>query len=188
MITGKFKKNPKKYLILVGAVIAVIVIIVLMASTMMKPVLPSEKTEEEKEELVYEVEVGDIKFKLKEVKDRGDILKASESKHPGSTREDLTTTERFIEVTISAQNVGKDNIQSGGWEVKELIDSEERKFYSSRQLDNWILEENKCSDTLKPGFSPTFCTKIYEVAKISTGLKVEVSARKGGSDFIDLGI
>ena len=70
----------------------------------------------------------------------------------------------------------------------ELIDSEKRKFYSSRQSDNWILEENKCGDILKPGFSPTFCTKIYEVAKISTGLKVEVSAKKGGSDFINLGI
>ncbi len=188
MATSEFKKDPKKYLILIGAVIAVIVIIVIIAITMMKPVPPSEETEEEKEELVYEVEVGDIKFKLKEVKDRGDILKISENKYPRSTREDLITTERFIEVTISAQNIGKDNIRFGEWEVKELIDSEKRKFYSSRQSDNWILEENKCSDILKPGFSPTFCAKIYEVAKISTGLKVEVFAKKGGSAFIDLGI
>ncbi len=188
MITDELKKIPKERLILIGAVIVVIIIIAVMASTMMKPSPPPEEVEEEEEELVYEVEVGDIKFKLKEVKDRGDVLKASESKYPKSTREDLTTTERFIEVTISAQNIGKDNIRFGGWEVKELIDSEERNFYSSPQLDNWILEENKCGDILKPGFSPTFCTKIYEVAKISTGLKVEVLAKKGGSDFIDLGM
>lgn len=188
MIIDELKKISKERLILGGAIIVVIVIITVIVSTMMKPSPPPKETEEEEQELVYEVEVDDIKFKLKEVKDRGDVLKASESKYPGSIREDLTTTERFVEVTISAQNIGKDNIRSGNWEIKELIDSEGRKFYSSRQLDNWTPEENICGDILKPGFSPTFCVRIYEVAKISTGLKVEVSAKKGGSALIDLGI
>lgn len=186
-ILGELKKIPRERLILGGIIIVVIIIVVVVISMATKPPPPPEEAEEP--ELIYEIVVGDIKFKLKEVKDRGSVLEVSESIYPeSSSLKDLVTTERFIEVTIGAENQGKDNIRAGEWDVRELIDSEDRKFYSIREAKFWILKENKCGHQLKPGFSPTFCTKIYEVARISTGLKAEVYYKKKGSDFVDLGL
>ena len=199
MIKGNITKSSgeisRTYLILGGIIIAVIIIAVIVISIVRKPdsSLPGE--EEIIQELANEVLVGDIRFKLKEAKDRGNILKVPETEY--SFVEDLTTTEKFIEVTISAENIGKENIQAGYWDINELIDSKERIFYSSREANPWIPEESKCGALLKPGFSPTLCTKIYEVAKISTGLKVRVSSKQPLRDvlfpgkqvfYIDLGL
>ncbi|KPJ57152.1 hypothetical protein AMJ49_02570 [Parcubacteria bacterium DG_74_2] len=195
-VTKSSGQIPKILLILIGAIIVVVIIAVVVTNIVRKPTTPSpeEIEEEKKPELVYEVVIGDIKFKLKEAKDIGSVLNASESKYPEWQQKDLTTTEKFIEVTIGAENIGKDNIQQGFWEMNELIDNEGRNFYSSQETEPWIPVESKCSALLKPGFAPTPCTKIYEVAKISTGLKVRVSSRQTGISFgeekifIDLGL
>ena len=38
----------------------------------------------------------------------------------------------------------------------------------------WLPSPNLCGALLKPAFDPTPCTKIYEVSKASTGLKIRV--------------
>jgi len=178
----------KTLLVFGGMIIVVIILVLGMVNRTRKAALPEEP--EPEPEPVYEIVIGDIKFKLHEVKDRGNILKFSESKYPERQRPDLTTTERFIEVTVAVENIGKDNIKKDYWDIKELVDSEERKFYSLPEAEPWIPAESKCGAILKPGFSPTLCTKIYEVAKISSGLKVGVYSRekKKQTFFIDLGI
>ncbi len=181
-----FEKFSREQIILGVTVIAVIVIIFVVVKSLMPSPPPPEKTEIKKEP-VYEVEIGNVKFSLKEVKDRGNILPASEGKSPYN-KKDLTTTERFIQVTIEAQNIGKDDIRAGSWDIGDLVDSQERKFHYNRGFDNWIPEGSECGAILKPGFAPKSCTKIYEVARISSGLKITVSLRQGGSRYIDLGI
>lgn len=184
-VTKSLGETSRTLLIWGGIIIVVIITIVIVINIVRKPV-PPEETVGEIQKPVYEVVIGDIKFKLKTAKDRGNILEASESKY--TSQEDLTTTEKFIEVTISAENIGKEDIQLG-WEIKELIGSEGRKFSSSREMAPWIPEESKCGALLKPGFSPILCTKIYEVAKISTDLKVRVFSRQQEREdfFLDLG-
>ncbi len=185
-VTKSLGETSRTLLIWGGIIIVVIITVVIVINIVRKPV-PPEEAVEEIQRPVYEVVVEDIKFKLKTAKDRGNILEASESKY--TFQEDLITTEKFIEVTISAENIGKEDIQSGSWEIKELIGSEGRKFSSSGEMDPWIPEESKCGALLKPGFSPILCTKIYEVATISTDLKVRVSSRQqeGEDFFLDLG-
>jgi hypothetical protein len=182
---------PTKILVGVGVIIFLIIIVFVISKLSKKP--PPPPPVEKKEEPVYETTVGNVKFKLIEAKDRGNKLLASESKNPEYIREDLITTDRFVEVTISVENIGKDNIPSNIWDMNELVDKEGRKFYSEPQFNQWVLKESKCGEMLKPAFTPTPCTKIYEVANVATGLKVKVSARafgdqKGGESFIDIGL
>jgi len=178
----------KQVLFFGGVIILAIVLVVLLVSLLSKP--DSLPEEEEDIEPVYEIVVGDIKFKLGEVRNKGNVLMVSESNEPDSGREDLTTTERFIKLTIAVENVGKDNIEGRDWDIQELIDSEGRKFYSLPEADFWIPESSRCRTLLKPGFTPTLCTKIYEVAKISTDLKVRVYSKKykEADYFVDLGL
>ena len=177
-------------MIIIGVVACIGIVAVVLIINMTKPVPPPVVEVEKEPELVYEVKLGEkVRFKLQEVKDRGDILRLEESKNPNFVKQDVTTTERFIEVTISVDNIGKDNIPAGSWDIKEVYDKEGRKFYSSTLLNYWASSSGKCGDLLKPGFSPTLCTKIYEVAKVSTGLKVEVFLREEKTTaYIDLGL
>ena len=136
---------------------------------------------------VYQVIIGDIKFIFMEATDKGSVLRGKESRQP-EWQKDLITTERFIYLTVGAQNTGKENTPERIWGVGEIIDSEGRKFVpSGQEVNNWLpqYEENLCGSVLKPSFEPTPCEKIYEVAKISTGLKIKVFLYdKGYSDKI----
>ncbi|MBU4204568.1 hypothetical protein KKE19_03015 [Patescibacteria group bacterium] len=125
---------------------------------------------------MYETTLGDIKFMFLEATDKGSILSGKDSSQP-DWQKDLYTTERFIELIIGAQNVGKENTLQKIWDVGEIIDSEGREFISSGQeVANWLpqYQDNLCGSILRPSFEPSPCKKIYEVAKISTGLKVRV--------------
>jgi len=133
-----------------------------------------------------EATVGNVKFKLVEVKDLGNRLKVSESNEPKSFQSDLVTTERFLKVTVSAENLRKDNIPLGGWDITEVYDKDDRKFYTPMDTRIWIPNDSKCGEVLKPSFTATLCTKIYEVAKTSTDLKIQVSVRDAGAGFVSL--
>lgn len=129
---------------------------------------------------IYEVIVGDVKFKLLEVKNLGNILRCEDRinfSYGGECPEsyDLVTTDKFIKVIITAQNIGKENIKRLGWKINEMVDNGGRKFYSDK-TSSWVPDESKCSELLKPNFEPTPCTTIYEVSNRSTGLKVRVSS------------
>lgn len=128
--------------------------------------------------VVYEAVLGDIKFTFIEARDMGKILAGLKSRYP-DWQKDLVTTEKFIIVTIGAQNKGKENIPERVWDIGNIIDSEGRNYVPLDQLaDAWQPDPNLCSALLKPEFAALPCVKIYEVSRISTGLKIVVSSFK----------
>ena len=190
-------KIPKILLVFV-ALAAIVVAIYIIVSR--KPKVPvgnvSTTNGEEEPQPVYETAIGSIKFSLHEAVDIGDALELEETVRPHRLREGIFTREKFVEVSIAAENIGKDNIGEGYWNIMEVIDSEGRRFYPVSGSEAWIRGDSLCGALLKPGFSPTICTKIYEVAKISSGLKVRIYSKdiidkKGNlleEVYIDLGI
>jgi len=166
---------PSFVIFIIIGIVAIILIVVIISFVKKASAPPSEEGPKS-EEPTNEAVIGDIKFNLKEASDLGNILRGSESKN-NQVQKDIVSTERFVKVTITAENVGKESVNFGTWDLKDLFDKEERRFVFSEQTNPWIPEDSRCGDTLKPGFTPTPCTKIYEVANISTGLKVKVSAQ-----------
>jgi len=139
---------------------------------------------------VYETVLGNIKFKMEETRDRGSTLLGSKSRYP-EWKEDLTTKEKFIEVKISAQNTGKVNIMEQTWDIGKITDNEGREYEASYEASDWVPADSMCGALLKPAFTPTMCTKIYEVSAVSTGLKIKVIYREGNQDkeaLLDLGL
>jgi len=135
---------------------------------------------------VYEQTLGDIRFIFQEARDFGDVLSGSQSRNP-QWQADLKTTERFIKVIVAAQNKGKENIKNGSWDIENIVDSEGRNFVPLSNASQWLPEKNLCGDLLKPEFDPIPCTKIYEVSKISTGLKIRIkNTTNSGNTLIDL--
>ncbi len=180
--TGQISKG---LLILAGIIIVAVIITFIVIRIAGKPPEPPTPPDENGENGAYQPEyeaiIGDMRFIFQESRDRGNTLKGSDSSRP-EYQKDLTTNEKFIEVTIGAQNIGKENIPQGRWDIGEIIDEEERRFEAlTAGVRVWLPEENKCRDLLKPGFSPTSCTKIYEVAVVSNKLKIEVSFIKNSS-------
>jgi len=106
---------------------------------------------------------------------------------------DLVTTEKFIKVTIGAQNKGKSNVLQSSWDIGNIIDSDGRNFIPIiNQAYFWLPKIDLCGSILKPEFEPTPCVKIYEVSKASDSLKIEVNATldlnssKKQKSFVDL--
>jgi hypothetical protein len=181
---------PPIILILIGGIITVAVIIIIVFTIIRKPAPPLVSAEPKGP--VLEINLGDVKIKLVKVEDLGNVLLGSDSRNPLTTK-DVTTTEKFIKVTVSAENIGKENTKQGDWDIGEIIDSEGRKFTYFEKFNPWLLAQNECRNSLKPGFTPVLCTKIYEVAKISKDLKVKLILGKSGipgvkDAFIDLGL
>jgi hypothetical protein len=135
---------------------------------------------------VYEQTLNYIIFIFQEARDFGDTLKGSQSNNP-QWQKDLKTTERFIRVSIAAQNKGKENLKNGSWDIENIVDSEGRNYVPIDNAREWLPEKNLCGELLKPEFNPIPCVKIYEVSKISTGLKIRIkNSNKNSSALIDL--
>jgi len=133
---------------------------------------------------VYEQTLGDIKFIFMQARDLGSILKGSQSRNP-NWQKDLSTPERFIKITVGAQNKGLVNIKEQVWDIGNIVDSEGRNFTPLQyNIDSWLPDPNLCGVLLKPEFEPAQCIKIYEVSKVSKGLKIQVIAnRKVGNEY-----
>lgn len=181
----KFKFNKSsgqvsKILLVLAVVVLVATIItylvIRMAEKPQKPV----STEPEAPQPVYEQTLGNIKFTFQNAVDSGSVLRASEALNSSSWQKDFLTTERFITVTIGAQNKGKTNIQERSWDIENIIDSDGREFVASDSytVNPWLPNPNLCGALLKPEFDPTPCAKIYEVSKKSKGLKIRVLTGK----------
>lgn len=125
---------------------------------------------------IYETTLGDVKFVWESSIDKGNTLWVSEARKDSYAQKNLVTTERYIKVTIGAQNKGKVNIAERSWDIGNIIDSEGRNFVpiEDYSVNPWLSNPNLCGALLKPEFNPTPCTKIYEVSRKSTGLKIEV--------------
>ena len=186
----KFKFNKSSgqasRLLLVLAVIVLVAVIItfLVMRMAQQPSRPVQTSEPTPEQPTYERKLGDIRFVFQSSIDKGNVLSASKvvnTQYAYATLKDLTTTEKFIQVTVGAQNKGTVNIESGAWDLGDIIDSEGRKFIAldGYTISPWLPAVNLCKALLKPAFNPTPCTKIYEVSGESTNLKVEV---KTGTD------
>lgn len=173
----------KLLLVLAVIVLAAIVITYLVMKAATTPPPPVDNTTTIPKP-AYEQMLGDIKFIFMQARDMGNVLPGSQSRN-SSWQKDLTTPERFIKVTIGAQNKGLVNIKEQVWELGNIVDSEGRNFTPLQyNADSWLPEPNLCGALLKPEFEPVPCVKIYEVSKISTGLKIQVIAnRKVGNEY-----
>ena len=177
----KFKKESgqiaKLLLVLAAIVLVAIVITFLVVQMASKPQAPIVKKTPTVPLPDYEQKLGNIKFIFESATDKGNTLKATDvvnSTYGG--QKDFSTTARFIEVTVGAQNEGTINTDQGAWGIANIIDSEGRNFNPDDDylVNPWLPVNNGCAALLKPAFDPTPCTKIYEVAKSSTGLKIQV--------------
>lgn len=137
---------------------------------------------------VYETTIGDVRFVFESAVDMGNVL----SSQSGAFGQNLTTTEKFIKVTIGAQNTGKTNIERSAWDLGNIVDADGRNFVTINDQAYYLLPNpNLCGALLKPDFEPTPCVKYYEVSKASTGLKIGVdylgsNSSKKQEKFIDL--
>jgi len=187
----KFNKSSgqaSRLLLILAIIVIVAAVIVFLVMKMAEQPEKTETTEETTVELpVYEQTLGNIKFIFESAVNHGDTLYATNATEYDSYTKDLTTTEKFIEVKIGAQNVGKVNMDDGSWDIENIIDSEGREFVplDNNIVGDWLPEEDLCGTLLKPAFNPTPCIKIYEVAKDSSELKIRVLTGKDNSDELD---
>lgn len=193
--TNFFKKNGQagqasRLLLVLAVVILVAVIIVYLVMQMAnKPSKPSGIDNQPTVPLpVYEQTINDVRFVFESARDLGDILTPSQAKNTNySNQKSLTTSEKFIEVTIGAQNKGTENITQNFWDIENIVDSEGRNFVPlGHEANPWLPEKDLCGVLLKPAFDPIPCVKIYEVSKEATGLKIRVKAGKKDEALIDL--
>jgi len=174
-------------LLLVLAIIvlvAVVIVYLVMRMAERPPAPPSGTPDDTVPQFNYERTLGNTKFVFIDSRDLGSVLTpAMAKKQTYGTKSSVRTTERFIIVTIGAQNKGKVNIDERSWDIGDIVDSEGRRFIATKEytIDNWIPDESDCGALLKPEFDPTPCIKIYEVSKISTGLKITVMTGKDNS-------
>jgi hypothetical protein len=173
-----------KLLLVLAVIILVAVVIVFLVMKMAtRPQKPTGPVTPAVPLPVYEKQMGDINFIFESALDRGKILRASEIKNPrysSSYTQDRSTGERFVQVTIGAQNKGTVNIEPNAWTIENIIDSKNREFIpiDDYTVNPWLPDPDLCGALLKPAFDPTPCTKIYEVSKESTGLKIRVETGK----------
>jgi len=201
----KFDKSSgqiSRLILVLAIIILVAVLIVYLVMRMAeKPPAPAPGPEENAvPQPTYETILGNIKFVFIDSRDLGSVLTpAMAKKQTYGASNSLKTTERFIIITIGAQNKGKQNIDERAWGVGDIVDSDGRRFVATNDymINNWIPDDSDCGALLKPEFDPTPCIKIYEVSKISTGLKIMVktgidndksnfSSGKVAEDLIDL--
>lgn len=185
----KFNKENgqvSRLLLVLAIVIFVAVIIVYLVMKMATPPAPPVSNQTLAVPLpVYEKQLENIDFTFKAARDRGNVLHVSDITNSvyAYSQTDLTTTERFIEVTIGAQNEGTVNTEQGAWDLENIIDSKGRIYVPENPsaIAPWLPNPNLCGALLKPAFEPTLCTKIYEVSKESTGLKIRVETGVGNT-------
>jgi hypothetical protein len=187
MKINKSSGQASRLLLVLAAIVLVAVIIVYlvmkMATPAPKPPINPPDGGNTPPLPVYEQTLGNIRFIHLSAIDHGDTLFASNirnSLYISSSQKDLYTTEKFVQVTIGAQNMGTENIEQGAWDIENIVDSQGRNFVpeQSYNINPWLPNPNPCGTLLKPAFEPTPCTKIYEVAKGSTGLKIRIQTGK----------
>jgi len=201
-INKELGQASKLLLVLAVVVLVAAVIVYLVMKMAEKPPAPSPTPTDTAPLPVYEQALGNIRFVFESALDKGDVLKVSDVKNAQFSyqKQDLLVSNpgaKFIQVTAGAQNIGTKNTEQGAWDIENVVDSKGREFVplAGHQVNPWLPSPNLCSTLLKPAFDPTPCTKIYEVSKESTGLKIRVetgvnngniSSGKVNSYLIDL--
>lgn len=133
-----------------------------------------EEAAKEPPKIVTQKTIGDIQFTVVSAVDLGSVLRPPKTAGFG---QDITTTDKFIRVVVSAQNVGKVALPQYVWGVGAVVDSDDRNFTDANGKAFYFLPQpNPCGAELKPNFVPTNCTMIYEVSKSSMDFHIEVNA------------
>ena len=179
-------------LLILGGVLIVFIVVIFfvikMTGSQNANKTPADAKDQGPPPPVYETSIGDITFTALGAENMGTALGSS----TGYTQQNLTTKEKFIKVTIGVQNQGKLDLPQGSWGLGNIIDSDGRNFTPiTYQAYYFLPQPNLCGTALKPAFASTPCVGLYEVAKVSTGLKLYVSAGAGSkrqSAFLDLDV
>jgi hypothetical protein len=132
----------------------------------------SQNTNAKKDYAVGEdARVGDVRWKLISARDRGTVLKASESRYAVIAK-NKTTTGKFIEITMEVENLGTDMKTVTNL---KLVDAKNREYTNSSDTSEWAPEGKDLFllSNLNPNVPQQF-VGIYEVPADATGLKVKV--------------
>ena len=177
--TKKKMKGWQKTLIWVGGIFVLLVVIGIIGSkgksTNTNSSTTSSGNNKNTTAQVYtvnqDVRVGDVRWKLLSARDRGSVLKASESRY-ATIASDKTTPGHYVEIAMEVENLGTD--MKTVTDVK-LVDSKSREFTSSSDTSEWVPEGKDLFilSNLNPNVPQQFMA-IYEVPADASGLKVEV--------------
>jgi hypothetical protein len=176
-----------KLLLLLAVIVLVAVIITFLIMKMAEKPPVTKQTVPTITLPVYEKQLGNIDFVFMNAIDRGDTLKSSDILNGQfSTQKDLVIDNpgaKFIQVTIGAKNNGSVNTEQNSWGIENIVDSQGRNFVpiEGYTVNPWLPVRNLCGTLLKPAFDPSPCTKIYEVSKESSGLKIRVETGKNNT-------
>jgi len=146
--------------------------LVIWVSLSILSTLSPEKPSPEKIPTIYfvnqDVRVGDVRWKVLEVKDLGSRLKGSQSRY-STFQEDVITTGKFIKVRFEVENLGKE-LKSVTW--LRLVDSQSREYVPYSGVSAWIPEKEDLFliENLNPNIPKTLAV-IFDVAKDASGLK-----------------
>ena len=173
----------------VAILVIIIIVFVVLKITSGKKAAPATNNQTTENQVpeppksVFDTTLGDVKFTLQDARNLGSVLKAK-----NNYETDVTTTEKFIQVTIGAENTGKNNLDQYVWDLGNIVDSDGRNFLPDQQAYSFLPKPDKCGAILKPAFKAIPCIKIYEVSRISKNLKIEVKITqpKKMSAFLDL--
>lgn len=179
----------KLLLVLVVIVFVAIIITSLIVNMSKKPPKPANTEVPTVPLPVYEKQLGNIRFVFQSARDLGNTLVAANAINSAyASQKDLTTTERFIEIVVGAQNKGTLNTELGAWDLGNIVDKDGNNFVpmDGYIVAPWLPPKNLCGALLKPSFDPTPCIKIYEVAKSATGLKLQVLTGQNNNSANDL--
>jgi len=177
--------QASRLLLVLAIVILVAVIITYLVMKMaQKPPAPP-PPDSGIQQPVYSAQLGNIRFVFENAINRGSLLSVSQitDQRYNYYKTGISTGEKFIQVTVGAQNTGTVNTENGAWDIENIVDSEGRNFtpYEQNHVEPWLPTNNACGELLRPAFNPSPCTKIYEVSKQSTGLKIRVVTGKDNS-------
>jgi len=178
-------------LIWIGGVFILLIVVGIIAGAG-KPSNTSTKNTNANNQQVYainqDVRVGDVRWKLLNAKNRGNTLKASESRY-ATIAKDKTTPGKFVEITMEVENLGSDMKTVTNL---TLVDSKGREYTSSTDTSEWVPEgkELVLLTNLNPNVPQQF-VDIYEVPVDATTLQAKVGDLdlfKNKAAVISLGI
>ena len=186
---GQAGQASKLLLVLAVVVFVAVIITFLIMKMAEKPPAPVAPVTTTIPLPIYEQTLGNIRFVFESAIDKGGALKVANivnKQFTSSNQQDFIIDNpgaKFIQVIIGAQNIGTVNTEQSAWTIENIVDSKGRNFVplNGYTIAPWIPNPDLCGSLLKPAFDPNPCTKIYEVSKESTGLKIRVETGQGNS-------
>ncbi len=166
-------------------IIGIIAVVAIIAIALVFILGKGEK-KEEGPTIIGEASTGALTWKVISVKDRGNKLLGSESYHP-ETVEDKVSSGRFIGVEVIVENRGEGLVSLIS---PFLIDDQGAQLRDiSYEVKEWVPEDKAAFllTDVRPN-TPTSFIFFYEVRADASDFKLEVKERAGSSQLINLGM